>query len=70
MPPLGVDFASAANALVAAHLAPGAPQGEIQTLDEHGSLWPATWADTRAPGRIWLCPEDRFAEMRCYGARI
>ena len=35
-PPLAVEFASTGNTLIAAHLAPVAPQGKIQTLGEHG----------------------------------
>ena len=37
-PPLGVDFCHAGDAHIAARCAPVAPQGEIQTLGEHGLL--------------------------------
>ena len=68
MPPLGVDFASAANALVAAHLAPVTPQGEIQTLGEHGLLWPRV-RPTRAPrGALWHT--HRTCEHEAYGSDL
>ena len=67
-PPLGVDFASAANALVAAHLAPVAPQGEIQTLGEHGLLW-RRLGPTRAPrGALWHT--HRTCEHEAYGSDL
>ena len=52
-PPLGVEFCRAGDAHIAARLAPVAPQGEIQTLGEHGLLC-GEFGPTRAPRGAFL----------------